>query len=186
MSDVTVILERMVDGDSAAERELLPLVYEHLRALAGSFFRAQRADHTLQPTALVHEAYLKLVAPADHRWKNREHFLAVAATAMRQILHDHARRRKALKRGGDNHQVTLADIATPSGDHMLDIIALDEVLGKLASLDKRQARIVELRFFGGLTTVEIAKLLDLSTRTIEKDWRRVRAWLSAELASFGD
>ncbi len=184
MSDATIILERMAQGDGSAAEALFPLVYDHLRALAGNYFRGQRPDQTLQPTALVHEAYLKLIAPREGVWKDREHFLAIAATAMRQILSDHARRRKAAKRGGNDarERVTLCDLADPISERQVDLLALNEVLETLAALDARQARIVELRFFGGLTTQEIATFFDVSTRTIEKEWRRTRAWLSAELS----
>jgi len=176
----------MAAGDGNAAKELLSLVYDSLREQAARYFRGQRPDQTLQPTALVHEAYLKLILPGDREWKDREHFLAVAATAMRQILKDHARRRRAAKRGGHKPQrVTLSDLPTPAGPSDVDLLALDEVLDKLAALDARQARIVEMRFFGGLTNEQIASLLKVSTRTIEKEWRRTRAWLSAELVERG-
>jgi len=180
----TMVLRRLVEGDSNAAEELLPLVYEHLRALAGSYFRGQPGDHTLQPTALVHEAYLKLINQTAAAWNDRAHFLAVAATAMRQVLKDSARRRNALKRGGGDEakeRVNLTDVQTPSGQSIVDTVALDEALTRLAELNPRQARIVELRFFGGLTNEEVGRVLNLSTRMIEKEWRRTRAWLSAEL-----
>ncbi|MCP4594786.1 MAG: sigma-70 family RNA polymerase sigma factor [bacterium] len=183
--DATVLLARVGAGDSAAAHELLPLVYEQLRAMAGSYFRGQPSDHTLQPTALVHEAYLKLVHVPDGNWEDRMHFCAVAATAMRQILHDRARRRRAAKRGGDAKRVPLEQMETPSGGHPVDMVALDDALERLAALDERQARIVELRFFGGLTVEQVAHVLEVSSRTIEKEWRRVRAWLSRELSGGG-
>jgi RNA polymerase sigma factor (TIGR02999 family) len=162
---------------------LLPLVYEQLRALANSHFRGRPAGQTLQPTALVHEAYLKMVNQTGAAWKNRAHFFAVAATAMRQILQDRARRRRAAKRGGgDGQRLTLDGLQTPSGQSIIDMVALDDALTQLAELDPRQARIVELRFFGGLTNDEVAEVLNLSTRMIEKEWRKTRAWLSAQLA----
>ncbi len=183
-SDATQLLRRVNAGDVAAAEGLLPLVYEQLRALAGSYFRGQPPDHTLQPTALVHEAYLKLIHNPDGEWQNRAHFCAVAATAMRQILHDRARRRRAAKRGGEARRVPLVDqIEAPSAGTPVDLVALDDALERLSTLDSRQARIVELRFFGGLTVEEVAHLLEVSTRTIEKEWRRVRAWLSRELSS---
>ncbi len=180
--EATLLLARVGAGDSAAAHELLPLVYEQLRAMAGSYFRGQPADHTLQPTALVHEAYLKLVHIPDGNWENRVHFCAVAATAMRQILHDRARRRRAAKRGGDAKRVPLDEMEAPSGGQPVDMVALDDALERLAALDARQARIVELRFFGGLTVEQVAHVLEVSTRTVEKDWRRTRAWLSRELS----
>ena len=182
--DATEMLHRLASGDETASAALLPLVYEQLRALAGSYFRGRPAGQTLQPTALVHEAYLKMVNQTGASWKNRGHFFAVAATAMRQILHDRARRKRAAKRGGgERHRVTLDGLQTPSGHSIIDIIALDHALTKLAELDPRQARIVELKFFGGLTNDEVAELLNLSTRMIEKEWRKTRAWLSAQLAT---
>lgn len=171
----------MSAGESHAAEELLPLVYGQLRALAGIYFRHQPANHTLQPTALVNEAFLKLAASSSD-WKDRAHFCAVAATAMRQILQNHARGKRAAKRSADRADVSIDQFATPGGADVLDLVALEDALAKLASLDARQARIVELRFFGGLTHDEIAFVLDVSTRTVEKEWRRVRAWLSRELS----
>ena len=184
--DATRLLARVNAGDAAAADELLPVVYAQLRALAGSYFRNQAANNTLQPTALVHEAYLKLINVADRNWSDRVHFCAVAATAMRQILQDRARRRRTAKRGGDARRVPLSQVETPSGGSPIDLVALDDALERLKSLDARQARIVELRFFGGLTTEEVASVLHVSTRTVEQDWRRVRAWLSKELEAGND
>lgn len=181
-NDATRLLARVHAGDSAAADELLPLVYAQLRALAGSYFRGQASDHTLQPTALVHEAYLKLIHVPSRGWSDRVHFCAVAATAMRQILQDRARRRRTAKRGGSARRVPLENMEMPSGGSPIDLVALDDALRRLGELDQRQARIVELRFFGGLTVVEIAELLDVSSRTIEKEWRRIRAWLNRELS----
>lgn len=180
--DATRVLQRLAAGDEAAVNELLPIVYQRLRALAGAYFQAQPGDHTLQPTALVHEAYLKLVNQANATWESRAHFFALAATAMRQILQDRARRRRTAKRGGDWGRVMLDNVPTPVGESMVDLVALDDALTKLAELDARQCRIVELRFFGGLTVPEVAHVLGVSTRTIEKEWRRIRAWLSRELS----
>lgn len=179
--DATALLSRASDGDESAAEALLPLVYDQLRALAGSYFRGQAVDQTLQPTALVHEAYLKLIRSSDGQWKDRVHFCAVAATAMRQILHDRARRRRAAKRGGDAKRVPMDHLATNAGDAPVDLIALDDAMQRLSDLDARQARIVELRFFGGLTTEEVGSVLNLSGRTIQKEWRRIRAWLGREL-----
>ena len=184
--DATLMLQRLAGGDSTAVDELLPLVYQRLRALAGSYFQGQPSDQTLQPTALVHEAYLKLVNQANATWESRAHFFALAATAMRQILQDRARRRRTAKRGGDWERVSLDNVPTPVGGSMVDLVALDDTLTRLSELDARQCRIVELRFFGGLTVPEIAHVLDVSTRTIEKEWRRIRAWLSRELSGGTD
>ncbi|HPF38970.1 MAG TPA: ECF-type sigma factor [Phycisphaerae bacterium] len=177
----TQLLRRIHDGDSSAADDLLPLVYEQLRRLAQRFIRNERDRHTLQPTALVHEAYLKLVHGGGD-WADREHFCAVAATAMRQILSNHARGKRAAKRDGVRADVSIDQLATPSGDHSIDLIALDEALTKLSELDERLARIVELRFFSGLTMDEIADHLKMSRRTAQRDWRWVRAWLSNELS----
>jgi RNA polymerase sigma factor (TIGR02999 family) len=164
-----------------ATAEMMAVVYDELRALAGSYFRMQPDSHTLQPTALVHEAFLRLARQDESKFRGKEHFFAVAATAMRQILTSHARKRLADKRGGGAKQVTLSNIVLPDGPSTLDIVELDRVLSELERLNERQARLVEYRFFGGLTLPEIAKVLDVSITTIEKDWRRARAWLAAEL-----
>ena len=174
----TLLLHRINDGDSSAAAELLPLVYNQLRAMAGGYFKAQNASHTLQPTALVHEAYLKLVG-SEKDWKSRPHFCAVAATAMRQILMDHARGKRRAKRAGKVVDVTIDDLATPGGTP-LDLVALDDAMAKLAQMQERSARIVELRFFGGLTNPEISQVLGISTSTVERDWRHARAWLRRE------
>jgi RNA polymerase sigma factor (TIGR02999 family) len=180
MGDVTELLGRAQRGEADAQAELVPQVYSELRALAASYLRGQRRDHTLQPTALVHEAFLRLVRADASAWQDRAHFFAVAATAMRQILTDHARRRQAAKRGGaEQVRVTLSGVA--AGDSPIDLIALNDILTKLAALDERQARIVELRFFGGLTEEEVASALGVSLRTVQKDWRSAKAWLLTEL-----
>src|SRR5262249_23085023 len=147
-------LDRIRRGDAAARERLFPLVYEELRRLASQAFRGRQAQ-TLQPTALVHEAYLHLAGRDGVAWESRAHFFAVASMAIRQILIQHARRRVALKRGGDRGRVTLADVATPSRDAQVDLLALDEALERLAERDERQARIVQLRFFGGLNVDEV-------------------------------
>lgn len=183
-SEATILLQRVQSGDDAAAEDLLPLVYEQLRAMAGSFFRQQRSDHTLQPTALVHEAYLKLVGGARNEgraWEGRSHFCAVAAKAMRQILHDHARAKKAAKRDPGGARVEITQVQTPSSGGAIALEALDEGLTKLSAIDERGARIVELRFFGGLTNEEIARMLDVSLPTVERSWRRNRAWLKAHI-----
>jgi RNA polymerase sigma factor (TIGR02999 family) len=178
-SEITELLGRVRRGEAEAKALLVPRVYAELRALAGSYFRG-RVAQTLQPTALVHEVYLRLVRADGTEWKDRAHFMAVAATAMRQILTDRARRRVAAKRGGaDRERVTLSNVAafTPA----VDVIALDDLLVRLAALDERQARLVELRFFGGLTEEEAAETMGVSLRTVQKDWRKAKAWLLAEL-----
>ena len=181
-SDVTRILGELSKGDAAAANRLLPHVYDELRALAGSFFQIQRADHTLQPTALVHEAYMRLAGQADPNWTGRKHFFDVAAMAMRQLLGDHAGRQRAAKRGGGLGKVTLEQAETPSWTRMdVDLVALEEALTKLANLDARQARIVELRFLAGLTVDDTAEVLGVSPRTVKLDWQMARAWLRREL-----
>jgi RNA polymerase sigma factor (TIGR02999 family) len=179
--NATEILAQAAGGDDSAAARLLPLVYDELRALAQSFFQLERPDHTLEPTALVHEAFMRLVDQTRVEWKSRAHFFAVAATAMRRILADHARRHRALKRGGDQKRVPLTNVPTPSGGSLIDLVDLDDALERLAALDQRQYRIVELRFFGGLTVEQVAGVLGVSKTTVENEWRMVRAWLSAEL-----
>ncbi len=183
--EVTRILAELNQGDGSATERLLPLVYDELRALAGSYFARRQAGHTLQPTALVHEAYLKL-AGGEGRWQNRAHFMAVAAKAMRQILMNHARDKAAMKRGGGAAKITIIEAVTPASDgsdadRQLDLIALDEALTKLAGVSERQARVTELRFFGGLTIADTAHVVGMSTTTVEDDWRMARAWLGREL-----
>lgn len=192
---VTRLLEAARGGRRAAADELLPLVYDELRALAASLFRSQRRDHTLQPTALVHEVYARLVKPRSEtgdnevggegsgHWTGRAHFFAVAAKAMRQVLANHARDRRAGKRGGDWQRVTLSDKFIPGSERGLDLLALDEALQALSELDERQGRIVELRFFGEMTSEEIAHVLEVSVSTVEREWRMARAWLSGRLRS---
>lgn len=179
--DATQLLSRLNDGDAAAADRLLSLIYEELRALAGSFFRGQPADHTLQPTALVHEAFIRLIDQSAVQFNDRAHFFAVAATAMRQILTDHARRTASQKRGGNWKKVDLSNV-TPAFDRdEVDVIALDDALSMLAEADARQARVVELRFFGSLTMEEIARVVGVSKATVELDWRAARAWLGTQL-----
>lgn len=184
--EVTEILARIGGGDDLAAETLLPLLYSKLHSLAQEFFRHQSQGQTLQPTALVHEAFLKLNRRPDATWKSRAHFLAVAAKAMRQILANHAARRRTAKRGGDMHRVTLTGLATPTGaESEIDLIDLDDALGKLGALSPRQARIVELRFLAGLEESEIAHVLEVSTRTVEREWRMARAFLQCELKGYG-
>ena len=180
--EVTRILQAAGDGDTAAARRLFPLVYDELRALAGSLFQNQGPNHTLQPTALVHDAYMRMVGQPEGAWKDRAHFLAVAAQAMRQILIDHARRKKAEKRGSGWDRVTLDEAVALDGERTLDVLALDEAMTRLSGLDERKARVVELRFFGGLTNEEVASVLDVSRATVADDWTVARAWLRGELS----
>lgn len=180
--ETTRLLVDLGRGDPSAAARLLPLVYDELRALAGRYFRRQRSDHTLQPTALVHEAFLRLVDQTHAQWNDRAHFFAVAAQAMRQILINHALARAAAKRGGGRARIALAEDLAPAAEHEFDALALDEALKQLAELDERKARIVELRFFGGLSVEEVAEVLGVSKTTVESDWRMARAWLSRALS----
>lgn len=179
--EVTRILHDVTDGDEAAGQELLAAVYEELRALAGASFRGQPGSHTLQPTALANEAYIRLVDRTGIQWKDRSHFFALAAVIMRGILADHARKRSAAKRGGDWQRITLAGIGAPDASGEIDLMALDEALEKLSKVSARQSRVVEYRFFGGLTVEQVADLLDVSVSTVEVDWRIARAWLAVQL-----
>jgi len=164
-----------------ADVELLEAVYSELRAIAGSYFKSQDMNHTLQPTALVHEAFLKLVGSKATSWEGRAHFIAVAAMAMRQILTDHARHSRSAKRGGGAGRVTLTGVSLGDDKSDYDAIDIDEALTRLAEVDPRQARVTELRFFAGLTVQEAAIVLGVSDRTVEIDWRHARAWLRREL-----
>ncbi len=181
--EITEILQRVRRGEHSAAAALLPVVYDELRRLAGSYFQSQNADHTLEPTALVHEAYAKLAGAADDEWANRAHFFGVAAKAMRQVLTDHARRKKAAKRGGGYDRVTLSGLITPpDGVSQIDLIALDEALEKLSARYPQQARVVELRFLAGLPLEEAARVLGVSASTVERKWLMARAWLRRELS----
>lgn len=183
-SDVTQTFLRWRQGDAGALHALLPLVYEEMRRLAGAYLRDEAAGHTLQPTALAHEAYLRLLDQRHVSWQNRAHFMGIAAQAMRRILIDHARRRGAQKRGGDAVHVALEDsdaaagVAEPLGVAAED---LNDALDRLAALDERQARVVELRFFTGLSVEETAEVLGISAATVKRDWTLARAWLHREL-----
>jgi RNA polymerase sigma factor (TIGR02999 family) len=180
--DVTKILADACEGDAAAAERLLPLVYEELRAIAASHLRHERAGHTLQPTALVHEAYVRLIDQTSVRWNGRSHFLAVAAMAMRRVLVNHARDRRRLKRGGpEMKRVPLDDAVGVLEERAGDLEALDGALTRLAAMDPQQARIVELRFFGGLTAPETAEAMGISERTVHREWSLARAWLRGEV-----
>jgi RNA polymerase sigma factor (TIGR02999 family) len=162
---------------------LLPIVYQELRRLAASYLRRERPGQTLQPTALVHEAYLRLLKDRPDRWQNRAHFCAIAAHSMRQILIEKARARDALKRGGGGPRVTLDEALVGGGELSIDLVARDEARERLAAIDAGQARLVELRFFGGLTVEETAEALHISPATVKRHWTLARAWLARELAS---
>ncbi len=178
--DATTMLARINAGDAAAAEILLPLVYDQLRAIAGAYFQAVPANHTLQPTALVHEAYLKLVG-SKGGWKDSAHFCAVAATAMRQILSNHAQAKRAAKRNARRVELTVDDFPAPTGASTLDLLDLDEALNELSRLNDRHSRMVELRFFGGLTVEAMAHVLGISTGMVRREWRAARAWLSCRL-----
>ncbi len=180
-TDITRMLKQATAGEASAVNQLLPLVYDELRALAETYLKRERPDHTLQATALVHEAYVRLVKQEDVQWQNRAHFFAVAAQAIRRILVDHARGHAREKRGGDRQRLALDEEVAARPGHDLDLLALDEALHKLAGLDSRQAQIVELRFFGGLGLREVAEFLGVSPRTVDGDWAMARAWLRREL-----
>lgn len=186
-SAVTRLLQQASDGQADAVDQLYPLVYDELRRLAQSYLERERPDHTLPATALVNEAYLKLVDQTRVKWKNRSHFFAVAAQAIRRILIDYARQRGRQKRGGDAVRLDLDDIMNlPDGSPSTDIVALDEALTRLAEHDPVKARVVEMRFFGGLTTEETAQVLAVTGRTVERYWQYARAWLYRALAGDGD
>ena len=182
---ITRLLRSWSGGRQSALDELLPLVYRELRRLAAGYLRRERPDHTLQPTALVHEAYLRLVDQSIADCHTRARFFAVAAHVMRQILVNHAERHKAAKRGGGN-KVALDEAVTLAGEpEVVDVLALDRALNKLAQLDPRQSRIVELRFFCGLPEQEIADVLEISIRTVKRDWVTAKTWLHGELEHGG-
>ena len=179
--DVTQVLARVRAGDADAGQELLPLVYEELRQIARGQLSRERRNHTLQATALLHEAWMKLGDMEGAQPKDRAHFMAIAARTMRQILVDHARRKKAGKRGEGWDRVTLNIALDQLEKDELDLVALDEALQQLAEQDPRKARVVELRFFAGLSVAEVAEVLGVSTRTVEGDWFMARAWLRKTL-----
>ena len=179
--EVTQILDAASRGDAAAAERLLPLVYEELRAQAARYLGRERKDHTLQATALVHEAYLRLIDQTRVQWNGRQHFFAVAAVMMRRVLVNHAKAKQAAKRGG-GLRVTLDEpMAAASQERDVDLVALDEALEKLAKLDPEQARLVELRFFAGLPAKEAAEVMGISERTLHREWTVAKAWLHAEL-----
>ena len=180
---VTQLLSDWSRGDPKAREELMPLVYGELRRLAQSYLRRERSDHTLQATALVHEAYLRLVEQNDVQWNNRGHFFAITAQAMRRILVDHARGHQAAKRGGEEEKIPIEDAFALSNDRPDAFLALDESLRRLAEVDSRQEQIVELRVFAGMSVDEIAGVLKISTATVKRDWTMAKAWLALELGN---
>jgi len=182
-NEVTKLLISLKDGDRAsAAAKLMPLVYDEFRALAARHLRHERKDHTLQPTALVHEAYLRLIDQTRVDWQGRTHFFAVGAQAIRRILVDHARQKKRQKRGGGAGRVALDESVALAPAREEEILALDEALEKLAKLDHRQSEVVEMRFFAGMSVEEVAQVLGVSKRTVEGDWTMARAWLMRELS----
>lgn len=182
---VTDLLVDWTEGDKAALDRLMPFVYDELRLLAERYLAQERPDHTLQATALVHEAYVKLVDQRAVRWQSRAHFFGIAAQLMRRILVDHARRRDAAKRGDGVRKLSIEDVVAETPAPQVDILALDRILDTLAAVDAQQARVVELRFFGGLTVDESAQVLSVSPTTVKRDWRVAKAWLYRELQRAG-
>ena len=181
-ADATGLLLAWSQGDSGALDSLVPLVHSELHRLAVAYMRRERADHTLQPTALVNEAYLRLMDVTRIQWHDRAHFLAVAAQTMRRILVDFARQRRSQKRGGDVVQLSLDEASDVGQEKAMDLVALNDALSTLASFDPRMSQVVELRFFGGLTVEETAHVLDVSPETVMRDWKIAKAWLLRELA----
>jgi RNA polymerase sigma-70 factor (ECF subfamily) len=181
-NSITALLGQLSAGNREVEAILIPQVYGELRRLAARYMRHERGEHTLQPTALVNEAYAQLVKQPQVPWQSRAHFFATASRLMRHILVDHARKRLAAKRGGLQHQVTLDEEVFQAQDRTIDVLVLHEALEHLTELDPRQARIVELHFFGGLNFEEIAEVLEVSERTVKRDWTMARAWLKGELS----
>jgi RNA polymerase sigma-70 factor (ECF subfamily) len=184
--EVTLLLAQMKRGDSQALQRLIPLVYNEMRHLAAHFLRNEREGHTLQPTALVHEAYLRLAGQKRAQWQNRAQFMAVAAQVMRRILVDYARQRVAAKRGGNEApvEIEVAEISD-SAEQSAEVLAVDEALIRLGEFDPQQARVVELRYFGGLTVEETAEALDIAPRTVKREWATAKAWLKAEISAKG-
>jgi RNA polymerase sigma-70 factor, ECF subfamily len=179
--DVTALLVEVANGNQAAQEKLVPLVYDQLKRLARRYMRHERAGHTLQTTALVHEAYLKLVGQHSPHWQSRDQFYGTAAQLMRRILIDHARRHLREKRGGTQVILPLEEALAFTPEHSEDLLKLDEALDRLSKLDPRQSRIVELRFFGGLSVEETSRFLNVSPITVKRDWAVARVWLYGEL-----
>jgi RNA polymerase sigma-70 factor (ECF subfamily) len=179
--NITLLLERLRDGDSSSSDAIVSLLYEELRSIAARCLRSERRGHTLQPTALVHEAFLKLVDQKDADYRSRGHFMAIAAMVMRRILVSHAEKRAAAKRGGGAARIPLDDELGAGGERSIDLIALDEAMNKLAQLDPRKAKVVEQRFFAGIEMSHIAENLGVSLSTVKRDWEYARTWLMREI-----
>lgn len=180
--DVTKLLIAWSDGNKQALDLLMPIVFDELRRQASRYLRRERAGHTLQTTALVNEAYLRLVDQENVRWQNRAHFFGIAAQLMRRILVDHARAKHRAKRGGADLRVTLDEATAVARDREIDLVALDEALDRLAKIDLQQSRVVELRFFSGLNVEETAEVLRISPATVKRDWSVAKAWLHREIS----
>jgi RNA polymerase sigma factor (TIGR02999 family) len=178
---VTRLLVRWREGDQRALNELMPLVYTELRRLAAHYMRGERSGHTLQTSALVNEAYLRLAGDEEIQWQDRAHFFAIAAQAMRRILVDHARRRGGQRRGGDAHKVALDEALVVSSERAAEVVALDDALARLAEIAPRKSQLVELRFFGGMSIEETAEVLKVSPGTVMRDWTFAKAWLRREI-----
>ena len=186
-ANITELLSALANGNPAATEKLMPIVYGELKRLARAYLRRERPNHTLQTTALVHEAYLRLVKQEPEQWQGRSHFFGIAAQLMRRILVDHARAHLRKKRGGAAVVVPLDEVLAFSPEHSQELIRLDEALKRLTKLDPRQSRIVELRFFGGMTVEETANYLRISPKTVKRDWAVAKVWLHAEVrGSSGD
>jgi len=179
--DVTLLLNKLGDGDQNAAVQLVPLVYEELRKMASRHLRHERPGHTLQATALVHEAYIKLAGQRDAQWQNRAHFFGVASQLMRRILVDYARAQLRNKRGGKQQKVSLDDVLLVSPDRVDELLVVNDALARLEAMDPRQGRIVELRYFGGLTLEETAEVLHVSSKTVLREWNLAKAWLYGNL-----
>jgi RNA polymerase sigma factor (TIGR02999 family) len=180
--NITEMLAGYTRGDKEALDQLMPIVYEELRRQAARYLRREQAGHTLQTTALIHEAYVRLVDQRNVQWQNRAHFFGIAAQLMRRILVDHARAKKRVKRGGSDVRVSLADADVAVKGQELDVVAVDEALQRLAAIDEQQSRVVELRFFSGLTVEETAEVMGISKATVKRDWAMAKAWLHRQLS----
>lgn len=180
--EITQLLHDWSKGDETALNELMPIVYDQLHRMANQYMRSQPSGHTLQPTALIHEAYVKL-AGSNQEWKNRAHFFGVASRAMRHILVDHVRNRRSLKRGSDPQRVPIEESILVSAERAEGLVELDETLKRLSALDERKGRVVELKYFGGLSNDEIAEVLSISPKTVTRDWQFARTWLLREMST---
>lgn len=180
-TEVTRILSRLAQGESGAAEQLVPILYGELHRIAALQLRGERRDHTLQPTALVNEAYLRLIEHESIDWADRQHFLAFASNTIRRILVDHARAKRSRKRGGEWQRITLTELGAPASAPPIDILDLDEALAELEGLNPRHARVIELRFFSELRTAEIAGILGISEKTVKNDWKAARTWLECRL-----